>query len=116
MPFETQQTDLASGVVVLAIDGSMTMGGQLQRFEWLVEGLIKNDQNRLVIDGSKLNYLDSAGIGVVVKCSGVAKGSGGKLHLAALSERVLGTLKLLNLDSILAIYPSLDEAVAAAAA
>ena len=78
MPFETKETDLASGVVVLAVSGSMTMGGELQRFEWQVERLIKENKNRLVLEASQLTYLDSAGIGVLVKISGLAKGAGGR--------------------------------------
>jgi stage II sporulation protein AA (anti-sigma F factor antagonist) len=113
VPFETKQTDLASGVVVLAVSGSMTMGGELQRFEWQVERLIKENKNRLVLEGSQLTYLDSAGIGVLVKCSGLAKAAGGRLHLAAPTERVMNTLKMVSLDTLLAIDASLDAAVAA---
>jgi len=90
------------------------MGNQLQRFEWLIDELIKNNHNRIVIDLSKITYLDSAGLGVLVKSSGSVKQAAGKLLLAAPSEQVLNVIKLTSLDSILAIKPTVDEAISAA--
>src|SRR5579862_8166089 len=34
MPFEVERSALDSGVTVLALSGSMTMGNQLQQLEW----------------------------------------------------------------------------------
>ena len=113
MPFETTQTNHESGVVLLALSGSLTMGNQLQRLEWLVEELVKKNQTRIVMDLSQISYLDSAGIGVILKCSGLAKQAGGHLNLAAPTERVLSTLKLVSLDTILTINATPAEAISA---
>ncbi len=113
MPFDTEQNTLESGVLVIALSGTMTMGNQLQRFEWMIEELTKNNQNKIVFDMSKITYLDSSGIGVLVKCSALIRNSGGKLRLAGLNDRVLATLKLVGLDEVLPINPTMEEAISA---
>jgi anti-sigma B factor antagonist len=67
------------------------------------------------MDMSKISYLDSSGIGVLVKCSALVKNSGGQLRLAAVEERVMATLRMLGLEGVLAISTSRDEAVSAIA-
>jgi anti-sigma B factor antagonist len=111
MPFETEQITLDSGIVVLALSGTMTMGNLLQRLEFVVRDLTKENQNRIVIDMSKISYLDSASIGVLLNCSALVRNAGGQLRLAALADRVLATLKLVGLDGLLPISPSREEAV-----
>ena len=66
MPFEVERTALDSGVMVLSLSGSMTMGNQIQQFEWTLQELTKKNQNRIVLDMSKITYVDSSAIGVLV--------------------------------------------------
>jgi len=113
MPFDTEQITLDSGILVLALSGTMTMGTLLQRFEWMVEEATKNNQNRIVIDMSKIGYLDSSGMGVLVKCAGLAKNAGGQLRLAGVADKVLTTLKMVGLDGVLLINSTREEAISA---
>ncbi len=108
---EVEQVNLESGVVVLAISGSLTMGTQLQRLEWLMEELAEKGHGRIVVDAAKLAYIDSAGIGVLLKGAALAKQAGGKMLLAEANERVVSTLKLLGLESVISQSPTRDEAV-----
>ena len=58
MPFEVERSALDSGVTVLVLSGTMTMGNQLQELEWAVEELSKTPQNRIVFDMARITYLD----------------------------------------------------------
>ncbi len=60
MPFEVERSALDSGVTVLVLSGSMTMGNELQQLEWTLQELTRKNQNRIVLDMSKISYLDSA--------------------------------------------------------
>jgi anti-sigma B factor antagonist len=115
MPFELEQTTLDSGVVVLTLSGTMTMGNQLQRFEWTVEEATKNNQNRIVLDMSQIAYLDSSGIGVLVGCTGKVKSAGGQLRLAGVTDRVMSILKMTGVDRVLNLDLGKDAAIAALA-
>jgi anti-sigma B factor antagonist len=103
MPFEVDRSTLDSGVIVLSLSGSMTMGNQLQKLEWTVEELIKNQQNRIVLDMSKITYLDSSAVGVLVGCHGLAKNAGGQLRVAGTTERVGTIFKMSGVDAILSL-------------
>jgi anti-anti-sigma factor len=112
MPFEVDRKSLESGVTVLTLTGSMTMGTQLQSFEWLVEDLTKNQQNRIVFDMSGITYVDSSAIGVIVACFGRAKAAGGALRVSGLTDRVATIFKMVGIDSVLLIDPTREAAVA----
>jgi anti-anti-sigma factor len=113
MPFETDRTQLDSGVLLFTLSGTMTMGTQLQRFEWLVDELTKSQQNRIVVDMSGITYVDSSAIGVMVGCFGTVKNAGGQFRLAALNDRVAKIFKMGGVDTVLLIDPTRDAAVAA---
>jgi anti-sigma B factor antagonist len=116
MPLEVNRTESNSGVIVLALSGRLTMGNQLQHFEWSVADLVKEMKNKIVLDMSGVDHLDSSGIGVLVNCNAVVRNSGGQLRLAAVTDRVQGLLKMTGVGDLLQSNPTRDDAVAAIAA
>ena len=113
MAFDVVSSALESGVQVLTLSGTMTMGSQLQRFEWMVENLLKEQHTRIVVDMSKIGYLDSSAIGVLVACQSLAKNSGGQLRLAAVGDRVGMIFKMAGVVGVLVVDTTTDEAVLA---
>jgi anti-sigma B factor antagonist len=116
MPFDTSRTTLDSGVVLLTLTGTMTMGTQLQRLEWLVDEIIKEKKSRVVADLSGIAYLDSSAIGVLVACQSGLKNAGGQFRLAAVTERVAKILKLAGVERVLLIDANQEASIAALAA
>ena len=116
MPFEVERSSLDSGVIVLALSGSMTIGNQLQELESTLLDLPKKNQNRIVLDMSKISYLDSSAIGVLVGCHGNLQKSGGQLRLAGVTARVRGVFKMTGVDKLLNLDTSRDDAVSALSA
>jgi len=55
---------------------------------------------RVVLDLTNLNYLDSSGLGAVVRLWGASKKAGGDLTLVNLSKRIKDLFSLTNLSSI----------------
>jgi anti-sigma B factor antagonist len=58
-------------------------------------------------------FCDSSGISMLVQAHKQAAANGTELRLAVASLAVLRTLTLVRLDDLLAIYPSLSQALAA---
>jgi len=114
MPFEVERSALDSGVMVFALSGTMTMGNQLQQLEWAVQELTKNKQNRIVMDMTRITYLDSSAIGILVGCHGTVRDSGGQLRLAGVSDRVGAIFKMTGVDKLLNLDPTRDASVAVA--
>lgn len=116
MPFEVERTALDSGVMVLTLSGSMTMGNQLQQLEWAVQELIAKNQNRIVLDMSNVSYLDSSAIGVLVGCHGSVRQGGGQLRLAGVASRVSTIFEITGVDKVLNVDRTRGDSVTALSA
>jgi len=89
------------------------LGRESQRLEWQVEELVKAQKTKVVVDMSKVPYVDSAGLGVLVGCNSKLKNAGGEMRLAAVEARVLQLLKLAFLDTIFAVDATVADATKA---
>jgi anti-sigma B factor antagonist len=116
MPFDVVRTTLDSGVIVLALSGSMTMGNQLLELERVVKELITGNQKGIVVDMSKVSYLDSSAIGALVACHSNMKNSGGQLRLAGVTPRVSTVFKMTGVDKVLSLDPTREDSVSALSA
>jgi anti-sigma B factor antagonist len=101
---------MESGIVVLEMLGNIRMGADCQRISQEVDQLIGKNQTRVIFDFAQVDYLDSAGIGMLVSCLTKLKNSGGDLRLASLKPMVAGVFKLTKIDTIMGIFPSVTEA------
>ncbi len=79
----------------------------------LLESVAKGKD--LLVDLSKVTYIDSSGIASLVEALQAAKGQGQTLALFALSAQVLRVFKLARLDKVFPIHGDLAAALAAGA-
>jgi anti-sigma B factor antagonist len=70
----------------------------------------------VIADMVGTRFCDSSGISMLVRAHGQAAANGTELRLVVASPAVLRTLTLTGLDQLLAIYPSLSQALAAGSA
>ena len=66
--------------------------------------------NQIVLNLEKVDHVDSAGIGELVRSHTTARKAGGHLKLAAPNSRVTEMLKMTSLHSVFDVYG--DEAAA----
>jgi len=69
--------------------------------------------DRLVIDAAGVAFMDSTGLGVLVKCAARARDEGGSIGLAAVTPRVRRVLAITGLDGHLAVFDTVDAALRA---
>lgn len=114
--FETAVEIVERGPAIYArIDARGTLNGEtiqplLDACQWAADRKV----TRVVIDTARLDYLDSAGIGGLVRLQRYLSELGGGLVLANPRAEVRQLLELVNLSSFLPMYP--DEGRAASAA
>ncbi len=65
--------------------------------------------NNIVIDLSKVKYIDSSGLGVLISALKKLKQIGGKLILLAPTKEIQEILKLTNLSKVFLIVGSMDD-------
>ncbi len=68
---------------------------------------------RLVVDLSRVPYVDSSGIAVLILAKQTVDDNGGRFLLAGAQEPVRMILETARLDQYFQLFPTLDAAVAA---
>jgi stage II sporulation protein AA (anti-sigma F factor antagonist) len=65
-----------------------------------------------VVDLQGVTFMDSSGINVLVAANNTARSRGGSLRLAHTPTPVLDLLRIVGLDTILPLHPTLEDALA----
>ena len=66
-------------------------------------------QKHLLVDLSRVTYIDSSGVASLVEGYQTAKNMNLKFGLVGVSEAAMSVLKLARLDRVFPIYASIDE-------
>jgi anti-sigma B factor antagonist len=66
---------------------------------------------RLVLDLSRLRFVDSSGLGAMLSCLRQLSAKGGDLKLCGMSKQVRGLFELVRMHRIFDIYGTKEEAV-----
>lgn len=98
---------------VLYVEGLIKLGESAEFFSSALENVLKNESTNVIIDFTKIDYIDSTGIGELVGYLGKFSNQNRKLILVNPSERIQKLLKLAKLDAVFKIYGSEAEAIAA---
>ena len=96
------------GTTILKLSGPLTLGNIFsfqQEFRRL-------DAPVLIIDLADVNYMDSAGLGLLMNAYVSAQSHGRKLLVAEVNSRVAALLEMTKCDAILKCYPSVSAAEA----
>jgi anti-sigma B factor antagonist len=98
---------------ILYVEGLIKLGESAEFFSAALENVLRNENTNVIVDFTKIDYIDSTGIGELVGYLGKFSGQNRKLILVNPSERILKLLKLAKLDTVFKIFGSEEEAVAA---
>jgi anti-sigma B factor antagonist len=111
MPLELQDRQLGR-VVVVKVAGRIVAGEEAQKVESHVNRL-HTDCRDLVLDVANVNFIDSSGLGTLVRLVARIRRSGGDLKLCAAPPPVHRLLKLTNMLQVFDVHESDVSAVSA---
>lgn len=80
-------------------------------FQKIVGKFIDDGPAHIILDLSKIDFLDSSGLGALVKLVKKTQSVEGTLQVVA-NARVMQTVKLVKLEKFLSIQSSVDDALA----
>jgi anti-sigma B factor antagonist len=92
------------------------MGESAQFLAGTLEKLLAEDAGSVLIELSRINYIDSTGIGELVGYFGKFKERGRRLVLIQPAERIRKLLEVAKLDTVFPVFDSVEAALAAASA
>lgn len=77
-----------------------------------IDPLIAEKVPRIVVDLTKLSYIDSSGIAIFIETMRRVQAYGGKLLFFGLHDTVRNIFEVARLDQVFAIYPDKESALA----
>jgi anti-sigma B factor antagonist len=98
---------------VLPLEGEIDLHVSPRISEQLAE-IIRPKPPVVVVDLSRVTYIDSSGLAVLIDAMQNVEEYGGHFALAGLQESVRSIFETARLDQVFAVYPHVDAALSAA--
>ncbi|MFV2198064.1 MULTISPECIES: STAS domain-containing protein [unclassified Nocardiopsis] len=105
-------TRVDSRSVIVAVEGELDIATAADLQEQ-IESAIDEHGSWLILDLSKLDFMDSSGLNVIINAYRTVRERGGSLALAALNERVTKVVRLVGLHRQVPVHRTVATAVTA---
>src|SRR5580700_11689421 len=76
-----------------------------------LDPILESDRPRIVLDCSLVQYMDSAGVEMLLRCVQEAMKRDGDLKLAAVSPAAATILELMRVDRLFEVFETAEQAV-----
>ncbi len=103
------------GNTLLNVEGVIKLGESARFFAEALQRALEEESGHVLIDFSRINYIDSTGIGELVGYLGRFRDLDRKMILINPSDRIRKLLAIAQLDRLFVMAENLDEALGQAA-
>ena len=87
-------------ITVVEISGHLNLGNNLMQLEHMLKQLIEGGVRKIAVDLANLNFIDSAGIGMLVGVNGQMDGAGGRVRIAGAHGPVARVFETVHMQRI----------------
>ena len=98
-------------VMILDVKGKLTIGDGDELLKDKINSLIQQGRKKLILNLEGVPYVDSAGLGEIVRTYTTVSRQGGNLKLLNLTKRITDLLMITKLLTIFDTYVSEEEAL-----
>ena len=102
-------SEVNKDILIISADGGLN-SENADQFVNEIGTLIEGGQTKIVVDCTRLNYISSYGLGVLVRLHARLAKRGGNVKLACVKGLVEQLLAVTRLNSLFEIYPDVDRA------
>ncbi len=100
------------GVAVLELSGKIMGGPDAELFSSTLKSLIHEGIPRVVVDLSKVTWVNSTGLGILISGYTTLKRNDGEMKLLNVSDRIESIFMVTKLHTVFETYKDEDEAIA----
>jgi anti-sigma B factor antagonist len=104
MGFQLHTRNIGRVVVVEAV-GRLTLTDGHTKLRDLIHVSTGEGARKFILNLAQVEYIDSYGVGELVRSFSVIRQAGGELKLVCVNRKVLDVLEISHLDRIFEIYP-----------
>jgi len=97
--------------VILAAEGIINTE-TLPDFQAAMKAVLDQNIARLVLNLKNLTYINSTGLGELIRNQDILKGRGGDMVLASVPQEVIRTIKIIGFHTLIKIFPGDAQALA----
>ena len=101
----------AGDVTLLDLKGKMTLGEGDETLKDKINSLVHQGRKKLVLNLADVPYIDSAGLGEMVRTYTTVSRQGGSLKLLGLTKRITDLLSITKLLTVFETYDNEADAV-----
>ncbi|MFO7915631.1 MAG: STAS domain-containing protein [Candidatus Krumholzibacteriales bacterium] len=99
------------GVTIIDLSGKVMGGTDAEVFKDCIYGLLEEDRKRIIVNLSKVTWINSSGVGILITGYTTMRKKNGDLKLLNVSEKIKSILYVTKLNLIFECYEDEDEAV-----
>lgn len=103
----------AGDVIVLDLDGKITIGEGSVALRSAVRRLVEENKKKILLNLAGVGYVDSSGIGELVSSFSSVSREGGQLKLLNLTQKIQDLLAITKLLTVFDVYEDESSAVSA---
>ena len=100
-----------SGVLVFTLSEDLMGGAEAESFQKKILAAIEKEQVQVVADLSQVRWMNSSGLGMLIRALISLRSSSGDLRLASISERLRRPMEIARLDTVFQQYDAVTEAI-----
>lgn len=95
---------------MIKVEGDLVIGAPEAEFKKAVLQLLERGRVNLLIDLSDVGFLDSSGLGALVRAMTTSQNEGGQTKLLGAGPQVRKLLEMTKLDSVFEMFDDLETA------
>jgi anti-sigma B factor antagonist len=97
---------VVGNVTILDLKGKVTLGDGDEALKDKINSLIHQERKRILLNFADVPYVDSAGLGEIVRTYTTVSRQGGQLKLVNLTKRITD---LLSITKLLTVFETFDS-------
>jgi len=102
---------IVDNVTILDLKGKITLGEGDEALKDKVNSLIQQERKKILLNLGEVPYIDSAGLGEIVRTYTTVSRQGGQLKLVHLTKRITDLLMITKLLTVFETFDSESEAL-----
>lgn len=99
------------GISILEPNGKIMGGPDATALHEKLHDLIEMGKNKVVIDLSKVEWMNSTGLGILISGVTTLRNGSGELKLVKVNSKIKSLLEITKLNSVFEIFDSVENAV-----
>ena len=88
-------------VMILDLKGKVTLNEGDEVLKDKINSLLQQDKNKILLNLAEVPYIDSAGLGEIVRCYTIVTRHNGKFKLLNIPKRIRDLLSTARLDQVI---------------